>query len=315
MVFNFDPPETGWDLNAYATIISDVTAPTQPKVLHLNCGGATSASCSRTITLATEPSLVPGNTYPVWAWVNFDGMTLPGLPVRFYYEGTGLDVLLNRQVDEFGDPVPDLGWELRFVGNWAYNFPDYKFYIIGLSVPGSLGTINVDEITIVATPAEVAVAGKWSAIAAATTVLKTINGTTDGFNTDLGNRVYSRLFFPSDTPDVKLPYVCFSLDQEGERISYEGFAFSSTWMMTGYAFFADNAESDMLDSSGSIAAALFRDDLIRAFMADQSLSATVLNCEVTAIETASGSISDPYSWVIFTVEFTQESGAADLAAS
>lgn len=317
MIWSFDYPEIGWTLNQYATIVADQTAPTPPNALNLNCGGFIAASCRRMVTLASNPELVPGNVYPVWAWVNFDAMTAPGLPVRIYYEGTGLDVMLNRLVDDFGDPLPPQGWELRFVGNWAYDLPDFNFYLLGISSSSSLGAIRVDAIYVGEIPYQLAadMARKWSAIAAAIAAIKDINGATDSYNVDLEGRVYSRLFLPSEEPTVTLPYCCVPLNQEGETVSYEGFAFTSTYRLTGWAFFADNPESDVLDSAGGVLAAKFRDDLIRSFMADQTLGGQAQNVEVTSIETGMGDIGDPTTWVMFTIEFTQQAGADDLQAA
>jgi len=158
-------------------------------------------------------------------------------------------------------------------------------------------------------------ASKWAAIDAAVNTLKAINGSTDSYNTNLELRVYTRLFTPTEQPNVSLPYACLPLDQEGERIEYEGFQFSSSFRLVGHAFFADDPESDRENCGAAEAAADFRDDVIRAFMADQTLGGTVQNCDVTSVETASGVIDDGIAEVIFTLEFTQQLGAADLMAS
>ena len=129
---------------------------------------------------------------------------------------------------------------------------------------------------------------------------------------NLGGRVYTRLLFPTMTPDAKMPYVCVPVQQETETLEYEGLGFISTWRLVGYAFFQDNPESDVLNSAGGIAASDFRDDLIKAFMADQYLSGMTENCEVISVETVPGSSDDNATWLLFTLEFTQHAGAGDL---
>ena len=310
MIWTWDEPGVdGFQFNAQATVIEDATAPTPLKCLHLNCSTPNTASAYRTIHAATD-GLVIGQTYPVWAWVNFDAMSYPGVPARFYYEGLGLDITLNKLEDV-------TGWELRHVGDWQFDYDGYRFFVQGLSTPSSLGSIKVDAIYIGEIPFQAAadMARKWSAIAAAIDVVKGINGTTDSYNVDFEGRVYSRLFLPSEQPTVTLPYACIPLNQEGETVSYEGFAFLSTYRLTGWAFFADNPESDVLDSAGGVAAAKFRDDLIRAFMADQTLDGQAQNVEVASIETGMGDVGDPTTWVTFTIEFTQQAGADDLQAA
>jgi len=184
--------------------------------------------------------------------------------------------------------------------------------VIGLSPATSgSGFWLVDDVEL-DDGVDVALIGKWSAVQNAVDVLKAIDGTANGWKTNLESRVYTRLLFPTMTADMKLPYVCVPLQQESESIEYEGFAFISTWRLVGYAFFQDNPESNTLDSAGGVQAADFRDDLIKAFMADQTLSGVTENCEVTNLETVLGSSDDNCTWLIFTIEFTQHAGAQDL---
>jgi hypothetical protein len=303
MIFTFDPPETGWTLNAAASIVSDPTAPSQPNALSLSVGlGGTDPVATRTLSGFTL-----GEVVPVYAWVNFDGTGTLDHGIRLTYNANTIGTL-------FKDPNVS-GWELRSFGSFIYTPADRTFGVQGTSPTGGLGVLKVDGIFVGETPEVLAMAGKWTAISAANDVLRGIDGSAHSFNSNFEERCYSRLFFPPEVPEIKLPYTCLPLDQEAESVEYEGFAFVSKWRMVGYAFFADDPESDPLNSEGSVAAALCRDDLIRAFMEDQTLDGSVLNCEIVSIETASGSIHDPYSWVIFTLEFTQEMGAANLTAA
>jgi hypothetical protein len=300
MILTFDPPETGWTLSTGATIIPDATAPSQPNMLNLSVG----SGGSDPVAFRTLSGLSVGEEIAVYAFVKFDGTGSLDHGIRFSY---------NAQVfgTMFKDPDAS-GWEFRFIGVLNYTPADRILRVQGISPTGGLGVLNVDTIMI---GEELSMAGKYSAIVAANNVLRGIDGGASGFNSNFNERCYTRLFFPAEVPEIKLPYTCLPLDQEAESIEYEGFAFVSKWRMVGYAFFEDDPESDPLNSIGVTAAALCRDDLIRAFMEDQTLAHTVLNCEVVAVDTASGSVSDPYAWVIFTLEFTQELGAADLAAA
>lgn len=301
MVFTFDPPETGWTLNAQATIVEDVSAPSPPNSLHLNVGTGNDASCFRTLT-----GFAVGQTYQLWARLNFDGVSSAQPSVKFLYNA---NIIGSAQTK-----TEATGWELRHIGSFNYAQRDRTFTILGVQVGGALGSIKVDAIYIGQDPpSEDAMASKWGAIDAAVQVMRGIDGSASAFNTNFEGRVYSRLFFPHEQPGtVKLPYACVPLDQEGEQIEYEGFAFTSTWRLTGYAFFEDDTESHPLESSGAQAAAKFRDDLIRAFMADQSLGGETQNCIVTAIDTAAAFEGDATTWVVFTIEFTQMAGASDL---
>jgi hypothetical protein len=300
MIFTFDPPET-WDVNAQAFVEPNATAPSQPNVLRMTFGGA-DPSANHAIL-----GLVLGQRYRVFVRCNFDEMDNASVYVRFQYA----DNASYFEARVFKDPDAS-GWEIRDLGIMTYGVSNGLLRLVGFQ-NFNPGRIYFDSI-LITDPSITAVilAGKWAAIDGAITALRTITGSVDGYNTNLENRVYSRLFLPSETTGLKLPYVCFSLDQEGERIEYEGLGFSSRWSMTGFGFFEDNPESNPMDSTGMISAALFRDDLIRAFTADQSLAGAVLNCEVTSVETASGSVGDPWTWVVFTVEFWQQLGRSDL---
>jgi len=156
---------------------------------------------------------------------------------------------------------------------------------------------------------------KWTAIENAIGVIRGINGVSGGYNTDLESRAYSRVFLPTEQPaGTKLPYCCIALDQEGETIEYEGQAFTSTWRLQGYAFFEDDTEMS-LESAGAQSAAKFRDDLIRAFMVDQSLDGAVIDCSITSVDTFEGSSGDPTTWVQFTIAFEQIGSGPDLEAA
>jgi hypothetical protein len=305
MIFNFDPPETGWTEGASAVILPDATAPTQPNSLRVHGDG---------IALRTLSGLSVGQQYHVWARVKFDE-AMDGAQIKFTYNepGAGLNAIITKDF-----PEPATGWELRYIGLLDYSFANRTFRIYAWpDVGGPFGNRYIDTIYIgEESPAGGAdLLSKWTAIENSVEVLKGIDGANSGFTTNFEDRVYSRLFTPPEQPTVKLPYACVPLDQEGERIEYEDALFISSWRLTGFAFFSDNPENDTLNSAGGTSAALFRDDLIRAFMSDQSLSGAVKNCEVTAIETFSGSDGDPTTWVQFTIEFEQYGSRADLEAA
>jgi hypothetical protein len=204
------------------------------------------------------------------------------------------------------------GWKPYDFGPFVNTGSAYTTELQVFIETSSSGIWLVDDIEIVEVSGDVM--KKWSAISAAITAMKAVT-VAGNYNNDLGSRVYTRLFTPQEQRDVALPYACIPVDQEAEKIEYEGFQFQSTWRLTGHAFFKDNPESDPLNSAGATSAAKFRDDLIRAFMVDPDLGNSVKNCEVTTIETSAGVVDDGVSEVIFTVEFQQYGGAADLAAS
>jgi hypothetical protein len=155
---------------------------------------------------------------------------------------------------------------------------------------------------------------KLAAVDAAMAVLRGINGSSGNYNTDLENRVYDRLFTPLQKPEVKMPFVCLPLEDEGEEIGYEGLCFTGSWRLVGSAFFQDNPESDPLFCDGGRQAGRFRDDLIRAFTVDQHLGREVLDCSIIRVQTSAGVIDDGISEVVFTLEFTQVAGPSDLGA-
>jgi hypothetical protein len=303
--------ETGWSLNAQAHIEADATAPTQPNRLRMVFGGF---NPSAFITLS---DLTLGHQYRVFAWCNFDGVDESeasniNVTIQYADQPAYFNAVLYKDITVSG-------WELRDIGILTYGevgFPttaDLPLRLVGHQ-SFNPGTVLIDAIYIGVIPFQAGadMARKWSAIAAAISAIKGINGSGDNYNVDFENRVYSRLFLPTEQPTVKLPYACVPLNQEGETIAYEGFAFTSTYRVIGYAFFTDNPESDVLETNGGFTAATFRDDLIRVFMSDQTLGGQAQNVEVTAIETYSGSDGDPTTWVIFTIDFLQIAGAADL---
>jgi len=247
----------------------------------------------------------PGTTYMVSARLNAD-LAVTKLTVRIQ---DGVDTVATFVVS-----VSDVaaGWQPYDFGPFVNTGSAYTTELQVFIETSSSGIWLVDDIEIVEVSGDVM--KKWSAISAAIKAMKDVT-ITRNYNNDLGSRVYTRLFTPQEQRDVALPYACIPVDQEAEKIEYEGFQFQSTWRLTGHAFFKDNPESDPLDSAGATSAAKFRDDLIRAFMADPDLGNTVKNCEVTTIETSAGVVDDGVSEVIFTVEFQQYGGAADLAAS
>jgi hypothetical protein len=151
--------------------------------------------------------------------------------------------------------------------------------------------------------------GKDEAIDAAIAILKGLNGS--AFFTNLGGRVYTRLFTPPQFPDVELPFACLALNDESETIEYEAALGISKWRMKGLAFFAENAESDPLNTTAKTATAKFRDGVVKAFMADQSLSGQVKNCMVVFVNTISGAAD--YAQVEFHLEFEQMFSASDLS--
>lgn len=309
MIYTFD--EAGWRAYPPTSQIGSAYGYHSPsKALHLAGNGLTSMPDGANID---TPWISVGQTYYMTAWVNGDGASLD-TPLKIAM------AVPNYKTHEFTIDSSTLapGWQQVFVGvfvGWHDPFFADSQRLLYVSMDNGVGGAIasgewlIDDIEIGGQEMK-----KWTGISAAIAAMKTIT-TAGNYNNDLGSRVYTRLFTPQEQRDVKLPYACLPVDQEAEKIEYEGFQFQSTWRLTGHAFFDDNSESDPLNSTGATAAAKFRDDLIRAFMADPDLANTVNNCEVTNIETSAGIVDDGVSEVIFTIEFMQYGGAADLAAS
>lgn len=309
MLSTFDPPDDAeWTLTGSAAIGAYATPVSSPNVLSLFARrstvlGNTNSTATRVV------AIVKGRPTPVRMWVNGDGAST-----------IQLRLIVTDSIGQHTYTITSAigaGWQLW--EPFTYTGPD-KSVTLALNTPtpgsgggglGTGGTWYVDDLE-VDESWNLSMLSKWSAVNASLDVLKGIDGSSGGSYSDLAQRVYTRLVLPTEMPDIAKPYCCLPLDQEGERIEYEGQMFTSTWRMIGHAFFDDNQESDPLNSDGSLQAAKFRDDLIRAFMADQSLGGQVINCEVQAIDTSSGVIDDGIAEVIFTIEFTQMGAASDL---
>jgi hypothetical protein len=250
--------------------------------------------------------LTVGEQYSILLWVTSEYLDSPkDMVLRLT---VGDDPGAHQTFILMGTAIPGIDWS-----RWSVDFtptttnPKLTFSVSTIQAGGYAG---IDDVVI----AKAADMKKWDAINGSITVLKGITAA-GNYNNDLGSRVYTRLFTPQEQREVKLPYACLPVDQEAETIEYEGQGYHSTFVLTGHAFFADNSESDPLNSTGAIAAARFRDDLIRAFLSDTHLGNTTSNCEVTRVDTSAGIIDDGVSEVQFTVEFTQYGGAANLAAT
>ncbi len=304
MQSNFDPPDNAaWSLSGRAEINASHGAHSAPYALWLF--GSHAFGSDEGSLASREFTVTPGQPFPVFAWINGDGHSSTVLNLFLTSGSAFVEYDLSASLGS--------GWQPWEPGVFV---PETSTVLVEWYVgpPASIGSGAwvVDDFELGREAVDMASISKWSAISAAADVLKGLTG--GDFNTNLEQRVYTRLLLPPTETSIKLPYACVPLEQEGETIEYEGFAFISTWRLVGYAFFEDNPESDVLNSNGAEQAAKFRDDLIRAFMADQTLSGAVQNCEVNRVETFSGSDSDATTWVVFTVEFTQQAGADDLVA-
>jgi hypothetical protein len=149
MRFTFDPPETGWTLNASAQIVANASAPSPPNVLQMTWGVGSDPTCRRTLT-----GLTVGQSYSVWVRCNFDGCSTRAAVVRILYrDGNSFDAYLRKSTGV-------TGWELRYIGTLVYDFADRQFQIVGLTSPGLLAVALVDTIYIGETPADESEMGK-----------------------------------------------------------------------------------------------------------------------------------------------------------
>lgn len=300
VLYTFD--EAGWIVGGPGEISGTYGYKSSPVALSL-AGNGFAAFSSAAYQYTHDMAF--GKRYVVSAWLNAD-LASDGTPIHIDVYG-GLLFASSTEKAQIG-----AGWQFVELGSFVDTEVNPANLYVGIEIkniggPVTAGRWLVDDVEI-----EEVEMRKWDAISSVVAAVKTINGVTDGFNIDLANRVYSRMFTPPEQPTVMLPYCCIPLDQEAETIEYEGLSFTSTWRIAGWAFLSDNPESDVLNSAGAEAAAKFRDDLLRAIMADQSLGGTAINCEVASVDTFEGSTGDPTTWVQFTISFEQIGGAADL---
>jgi hypothetical protein len=306
MLFNFDPPEIGWTLSGGAAIRSDLGAHSAPNSLYLF--GRKSAFLGDVASTASRSlSVVPGKTYPVRLMTKGDGAG--AVPVQLHFE-SGLE-----SFDFYLDAPIGSGWQVWEPGSVAFSVASVTLEIDGHTPAASgSGFWLIDDVELDDGVADVGDLSKWKAIVNAKALLEQLAGPTTGWNTDLGGRVYTRLFTPMEETQQRRPYVCLPVNQEGEQIVHgPGGLATSTWKLEGYAYFDDDPESDRLNSDGARQASLFRDDIVRAFMDGTRLLGQAISCDVVAVDTGAGILEDGWCEVEFTISFEQMVGAADLA--
>lgn len=307
MLSNFDtaPDIAAWTLTGHAAITDVYFFISAPNVLFLEgrsvgAGGVFQSEATRTFTVT------PGNVYPIRLWVDGTDGGAQDLQLRLT-DSSGTQLFSKSGLLGYDLWEPTIYTAINSTVAVSLKVP-YPVYTGGVA---TVANWKIDDFELEEAPAMAL--SKWTAISAALDLLRGITGGT--FNTNFEGRVYSRLVLPTVEPTAGLPRVCLPLDQETERVEYENQYFNSTWRMSGYAFFADNIESDPLQSAGAEAAAKFRDDLIQAVMADQTLGGVVDSCEAVAFDTFPGGDEDATTWVNFILEFVQMGGAADLQAA
>lgn len=144
---------------------------------------------------------------------------------------------------------------------------------------------------------------KRDAMDAARNVFNAMDG--DGFNTNIGGRIYSRWNTPEIQPDEKKPWGWFMQQESPSEYVEPGNSGSRTWRATGMFFFPENAESDPMNTSAAQACDDFEDDVWAGFRVDPTLGGLVLRCNVISVLPQYG-VADNYAEVKVILEFEQQ---------
>jgi len=104
--------------------------------------------------------------------------------------------------------------------------------------------------------------------------MKGINGSTGGYHTNIGGRVYTKLWLPEEEK-LTLPYLCVPLMEPAAELTWdEDDIVRDAWTVRVFGFVAETASSEV-EGQAALAAAALRDDIVRAFIADTTLGGTV----------------------------------------
>lgn len=298
MIFNFDPPETGWSLTLMAWIIADPTAPTSPNALVLNTGSFVTPSAWRTLT-----GLVVGQSYPVWVSCNFDDVpTIQTLVRIIYRDGNSFDVYFRK------NPAVT-GWETRLLGTLIYDFADRRFQIIGLD--SLIAAPRIDAIYIGEEPppdfGDVVKRSRWLAHQRLVAVLKGINGVGGGYHHDLSGRVFTKYIRPVGSTHPALPYLCVPLVNTAPRVEHDNTHLKHTWTLPIMAFVAE-PNVGAYDSDAIAALYHLGEDVYRAVMQDPTLNNTVAPISFVSGGVEEGGISPfdglPYADAVIPIDLS-----------
>ena len=299
MIFTFDPPETGWSLNANAAIVADGTAPTQPNALRLIVTPSFSSTCLRTLS-----GLTPGSVYHATAQMRFDALDAPIGGAWFEYNNAsgGAPGLLSYQS---ANPASPGGWELRDLGFLDYTYPDRTFAIRSFAPPNSSGLLYIDLISFLELGPMAR--SRWLAHQRLVAVLKGINGAGGGYHTDLGSRVFTKYIRPVGSTHPALPYLCVPLVNSNPRVEHEATRIKHTWTLPIMAFVAET-NVGAYDSNAIAALYHLGEDVYKAVMQDPTLNGTVAPVSFVSGGVEEGGISPfdglPYADAVIPIELS-----------
>jgi len=131
----------------------------------------------------------------------------------------------------------------------------------------------------------------------------TIQGSSSGHWTALGDRVYTRYFPPDEEQVGLLPYVCIPIDNpQGRMVWDEQRIVRDHWTVAIYGFVPDTASS-LRNSNAAENALKLKDDILDALMSDWRLGGAVENSTIPGWDLIAGDDSDvPYGELVVPVE-------------
>lgn len=122
--------------------------------------------------------------------------------------------------------------------------------------------------------------------------LKTINGSTGGYWTNLERRVWNRLWVPEDRK-CALPYLCVVMADDALTYDFnQGDLVLATWTLKIYGF-APETTTKRTDGDGPRNIARLHDDVLKAVMPDWTFDGAVDDSEITG-GTRSGGVLARY---------------------
>lgn len=177
-----------------------------------------------------------------------------------------------------GDTFPTDAWTLHLFPpftaqstqaqvNWFVNAPSVN----GVNAYWFLDLFSIPGL-------DMAKRSRWLAHQALVTVLKGINGGST-YHTDLGNRVYTRLFVPGDPVVVPMPYLCLPLYGDAPRYQDDDTFLVTSWTVNIHGYVPEPAQAS-LDSTAVVNCYHLVEDIYKALLGNQTLNGTVNNLKV-----------------------------------
>jgi len=122
--------------------------------------------------------------------------------------------------------------------------------------------------------------------------IKTIRGSSSGHWTNLGDRVYTRYFVPSEELVGLLPYVCIPIDRPDGRLVWDqGTIVRDHWNISIYAFVPDTSSS-LRDGTAVENALKLKDDILDVMLSDCKLGGAVENSTIPGWDLIAGDDAD-----------------------